>query len=657
MFFSPDLLCKRSGKFAVIWTAAMKRNKLKRRDYESVDLIEVCSELEKLLSPSWRGQMATVQGFSLRLSAQLIHGVTVVYNMQITYLYKDINKQYQMLHQKSYVIDPNPHDLPPQSGKNKKQNKRDISQANINFVDPLFGQPLLPEAVSPTLLAATQSYFDIDQPLPQVNLDQADMNRNTVQDLSTITMQEPINMESLQMPNVMDEMLKAGLDEMGQPLQTVEELNMLVGENPDNLLQDPQPMLNDEQSKEETNTAVINNEETKASDETQKEVVGETVDKEVTDQQQEIIDQQQAPQQEAVDNVRIADSLCLGPAPERQRRIKKTKLKTLIVDKKTQLDNNQIMANLRSKVDTVDIEEETQYRMHLPPPEMLFHYPMHWYNVNKPTKDNHFNEGLCKEDEADVDYLTLFREYSQFANDPAVDEAPNNTDTITKDNVANEPAAEPKQSEVAVDAEKPAENDGRSYDEMLQQLLLDDSAYIPENERTKNTTMNDSTLSKNASRHVGRSNRSSMLQTNKNLSRSSLNLQQPDNDISMIKQPSFNDPSIEKGNLDINMSEVLAEPLLHETIIQENIEQVLQPDHHGFNNSHPLERKINEEMEKGNGQPKFSSLVPTTQYNKLEAAKNFYQLLVLAKQNKIEINQDGCFKEITIIPNSSIQVN
>ena len=85
-----------------------------------------------------------------------------------------------MLHQKSYVIDPNPHDLPPQSGKNKKQNKRDISQANINFVDPLFGQPLLPEAVSPTLLAATQSYFDIDQPLPQVNLDQVSFFINLV---------------------------------------------------------------------------------------------------------------------------------------------------------------------------------------------------------------------------------------------------------------------------------------------------------------------------------------------------------------------------------------------------------------------------------------------------------------------------------------------
>ena len=78
-----------------------------------------------------------------------------------------------------------------------------------------------------------------------------------------------------------------------------------------------------------------------------------------------------------------------------------------------------------------------------------------WLNIFKNLNKFYLNfvqEGLCKEDEADVDYLTLFREYSQFANDPAVDEAPNNTDTITKDNVANEPAAEPKQSEVAVDA-------------------------------------------------------------------------------------------------------------------------------------------------------------------------------------------------------------
>ena len=37
-------------------------------------------------------------------------------------------------------------------------------------------------------------------------------------------------------------------------------------------------------------------------------------------------------------------------------------------------------------------------------------------------------------------------------NDAAVDEVPNNADTIAKDNVAQEAAAEPQQSEVAVDA-------------------------------------------------------------------------------------------------------------------------------------------------------------------------------------------------------------
>lgn len=41
------------------------------------------------------------------------------------------------------------------------------------------------------------------------------------------------------------------------------------------------------------------------------------------------------------------------------------------------------------------------------------------------------------------------------------------------------------------------------------------------------------------------------------------------------------------------MSEILAEPKIHEeTIIQENIDQVLQPDQQGFSNNHPLERLL-----------------------------------------------------------------
>jgi len=669
MFFAPDLLCKRSGKFAVIWTAAMKRNRLKRRDFESVDLIEVCSELEKLLSPSWRGQMATVQGFSLRLSAQLIHGVTVVYNMKITYLYKDANKQYQLLHKKNYVLDPFPFDLPPQSSlnkKDKKQNKRDINEANINFVDPLFGQPLLPEAVSPSLLAATQSYLDIDQPLPEVDLNQIDMNRNTVQDLSTITMQEPINMEFLPMPDMMDNLLRG--EEFGQPIQTVEELNMLVNENPDNFLQpdlqDPQSVSNNEKSNEEMNMNVINNEEEtsakvnnneekKASDETPRDIQDEENAKEITQEQQK----QEQQQPEEIDNITIVESLNLGPAPERQQRVKRIKLKKLITDKETQLENNQMISNLRSPVETVDIEEQTQYRMHLPPTEMLFHYPMHWFNVNKPTKDDHFNDGRSKEDESDVDYLVLFRDQSRYVNDSDLDQVPNNTDAIVNENVVDEVvnAAEPQQGGVPVESEKSAGNEKESYDEILEKLLLEDS-YIPEHERTKDTTRNDSVLSKNTSRHIGRNARSSMMQNNRNISQLSLNQpQQPADETSLMKQPSFNDPSFEKINLDVNMSEMLVDSIINEqTIIENNNEQVAQAEQQDSNNHHSMERKIYEEMKKGNFQPEFSSLVPTTQYNKLEAAKNFYQLLVLAKQDKVELNQGGCFEEILIVPNSNI---
>ena len=50
------------------------------------------------------------------------------------------------------------------------------------------------------------------------------------------------------MPDMMDNLLRG--EEFGQPIQTVEELNMLVNENPDNFLQpdlqDPQSVSNNE---------------------------------------------------------------------------------------------------------------------------------------------------------------------------------------------------------------------------------------------------------------------------------------------------------------------------------------------------------------------------------------------------------------------------
>ena len=40
MFFTDDILVASGGKFAIIWLAATRKNKLKRRDCEGVDIIK-----------------------------------------------------------------------------------------------------------------------------------------------------------------------------------------------------------------------------------------------------------------------------------------------------------------------------------------------------------------------------------------------------------------------------------------------------------------------------------------------------------------------------------------------------------------------------------------------------------------------------------------
>ncbi|XP_076815879.1 uncharacterized protein LOC143461857 isoform X2 [Clavelina lepadiformis] len=97
MFFTSDILVATGGKFSTIWLAAMKKNCLKRRNYDKVDLVETCFDLHSCLPPKPDGRMTTVKGFSLRLSAQLVHGVVIVYNKQLLYLYKDAMVSVQKL--------------------------------------------------------------------------------------------------------------------------------------------------------------------------------------------------------------------------------------------------------------------------------------------------------------------------------------------------------------------------------------------------------------------------------------------------------------------------------------------------------------------------------------------------------------------------------
>uniref|UniRef100_H2YRG9 Rad21/Rec8-like protein N-terminal domain-containing protein n=1 Tax=Ciona savignyi TaxID=51511 RepID=H2YRG9_CIOSA len=97
MFFTHDVLINTGGKFAIIWLAAMQNRKIKKRDYQSVELEQTCDELQKHFKPRSDGRMASVKGFSLRLSAQLVYGVLVVYHMKVSYLYNDANLSLQNL--------------------------------------------------------------------------------------------------------------------------------------------------------------------------------------------------------------------------------------------------------------------------------------------------------------------------------------------------------------------------------------------------------------------------------------------------------------------------------------------------------------------------------------------------------------------------------
>nr|XP_002124317.2 uncharacterized protein LOC100176076 [Ciona intestinalis] len=97
MFFTHDVLVNTGGKFATIWLAAMMKGKIKKKDYLSVQLEETCNELLKHFKPRSDGRMGSVKGFSLRLSAQLVYGVMVVYNMKVATLYSDVQHSLQIL--------------------------------------------------------------------------------------------------------------------------------------------------------------------------------------------------------------------------------------------------------------------------------------------------------------------------------------------------------------------------------------------------------------------------------------------------------------------------------------------------------------------------------------------------------------------------------
>ncbi|KFD47883.1 hypothetical protein M513_11236 [Trichuris suis] len=97
MFYSWNILARKDGKFSVIWLAATRERKLSKKQCESVNLCNSCSELCKHIpSPD---RVKSVERFSLYLCSQLMFGIVVIFNRKHEYLLRELEQILSKLRQ------------------------------------------------------------------------------------------------------------------------------------------------------------------------------------------------------------------------------------------------------------------------------------------------------------------------------------------------------------------------------------------------------------------------------------------------------------------------------------------------------------------------------------------------------------------------------
>lgn len=91
MFYHQEILKRRGGKFGIIWLAATKINKLKRRDFCEVNLQKTCDDIIEHIMGRMEGNPSRKKKIrlSLYLSSQLMYGTTQVLAKQSEFLLDD----------------------------------------------------------------------------------------------------------------------------------------------------------------------------------------------------------------------------------------------------------------------------------------------------------------------------------------------------------------------------------------------------------------------------------------------------------------------------------------------------------------------------------------------------------------------------------------
>ncbi|XP_067139950.1 meiotic recombination protein REC8 homolog [Centruroides vittatus] len=90
MFYAQEILHKRGGKFGIIWLAATNPKLLTRRDYATVNVDKICSDIIDHILHRLSAQTGKKSSrFSLYLSSKLMFGVIYVFRKQHGYLLDD----------------------------------------------------------------------------------------------------------------------------------------------------------------------------------------------------------------------------------------------------------------------------------------------------------------------------------------------------------------------------------------------------------------------------------------------------------------------------------------------------------------------------------------------------------------------------------------
>ncbi|XP_039253966.2 uncharacterized protein LOC120331014 isoform X2 [Styela clava] len=621
MFYTHDLLVGPSGRFSLIWRAAMKKEKIKKKKLDALDVYETCKDLIKYIKPSADPRMGHIKGFSLRLSAQLVHGVIVCFNLKVAYFLNEVRSSWKSAATKRYLM----HELCTELAESKRgqisKQKEQNFQLDINFdEDPMFGKifsdnfedfPAIKPPHTTTEESTSSSSSEGDKKRRKID-------RHVVADISQITLPEGV---STTMETRGDDLLIQG--EVGQ--FHVDDLHEFA--NIPSMFDGPsiskEPSWTVQQNVTTPSGAMlpgtpimppqIRRSSRRQTDVDESILAVPIQDITVVGQEQEEF--QLPPPEAGASAQNLSEvqppSLVLDPIDEGFLLSKKRKKRKLIIDKRIGLTGAEIRQQFRTKLNTIEddyVREQLAEPLYIVPASVLFSTPVlqcSGIDHQRPVQERDSTTSI------EPDIQDLFNESIQ---------------AIRRD------IHLPQDPEIEADISA-----ARSKDSML-----DESSMAPVRDASRLSELEpvpelDPSFEGPATRRGSTRNKSMLDIPEDGTSKDHSSLREDIFDMDLL-------PPVPEQPSSIDMPDVVTEPSFQEPL--QLIDDDMQLGMDQFQEASVLEKvkALWEEYD----HVTFSMLAPARSTSRSEAARRFYGLLACAKARSVVIKQKEIYGEIKI---------